>query len=98
MRFIVSVIIVVSMFLAQSSSCTAVEVHPTKDSRELQLQDMLVLFLLSDMREKLAEVYSSVLTSAPDLYPYYVDVKQTERVNGFRGFDFLITLDATPTI
>jgi hypothetical protein len=25
-------------------------------------------------------------------------VPDSERVNGFRGFDFLITLDATPTV
>ncbi|MEK4350766.1 DUF3888 domain-containing protein [Paenibacillus sp. FSL R5-0475] len=49
---------------------------------------------------KLEEVYSHVFTVPvqPDIYPYFVDVKQIERVNGFRGFDFLITLDAHPTI
>ena len=67
---------------------------------ELQLQDMLVLLLLPHMQEKLAEAYSDVFSvpGSPDIYPYFVDVKHTERVNGFRGFDFLITLDLHPTV
>lgn len=73
---------------------------PVEDSRELRLQDMLVLLLLPHMREKLAEVYSDVLagTGSPDIYPNFVDVSHTEMVNGFRGFDFLITLNARPTV
>ncbi|MGO4106269.1 DUF3888 domain-containing protein [Paenibacillus sp. YAF4_2] len=66
----------------------------------MRLQDMLVLLLLPHMREKLFEVYSGILTGSgsPDIYPYFVDVNNTKRVNGFRGFDFLITLDARPTV
>ncbi|OCT13890.1 hypothetical protein A8709_17840 [Paenibacillus pectinilyticus] len=68
------------------------------DSRELQNQDMLVLFLLPLMEQKLAEVYVSTLKESPGLYPYYVDVTKVERVNGFRGYEFRITLHATPTL
>ncbi|MEC0239990.1 DUF3888 domain-containing protein [Paenibacillus dokdonensis] len=98
MRFILIITLVVSMTITQTSFCYAVGEQPKEDSRELQLQDMLVLQLLPYMNEKLAEIYSNVLTVAPGLYPYFVDVKNSERVNGFRGFDFLITLDATPTV
>lgn len=31
------------------------------------------------------------------VYPYYIDVTHVERVNGFRGFHFLITLEVVPT-
>ncbi|MGE6228201.1 DUF3888 domain-containing protein [Paenibacillus chitinolyticus] len=98
MRFILIIVLVVSMALTQTSLCYALEKQPKEDSRELQLQDMLVLQLLPYMHEKLAEIYSNVLTIAPDLYPYFVDIQHSERVNGFRGFDFLITLNATPTV
>ncbi|WP_339218490.1 DUF3888 domain-containing protein [Paenibacillus sp. FSL H8-0332] len=59
-----------------TAPCTAAEPpsqlqNPQTDSRELQLQDMLVLQLL----------------------PYMND-----RLNGFRGFDFQITLRAFPTV
>ncbi|WP_286154996.1 DUF3888 domain-containing protein [Bacillus sp. FJAT-27264] len=98
MRFIHIMILAISMGITQTSYCYAVGKQRQEDSRELQLQDMLVLQLLPHMDEKLSEVYSNVLTVPPVLYPYFVDVKHTERVNGFRGFDFLITLDATPTV
>ncbi|WP_238357761.1 DUF3888 domain-containing protein [Cohnella zeiphila] len=71
---------------------------PTDDSRELQLQEMLILFLLPDMRETLGEEYSKHLKTTPDLFPYYIDIEHVERLNGFRGYDFLITLEATPTV
>lgn len=77
--------------------CSASTLKP-QDSKQLQFQDMLMLFLLPYMNEKLNEVYSSLLTGSPDLYPYFVEVKHVERVNGFRGFHFTITVEATPTV
>lgn len=71
---------------------------PQGDSRELQLQDMLVLQLLPYMNERLKTAYFSLLTTSPQLYPYFVQVEHIERVNGFRGFDFRITLRAFPTV
>ncbi|KEF35925.1 Protein of unknown function (DUF3888) [Schinkia azotoformans MEV2011] len=71
---------------------------PLEDSRELQLQDMLVLILLPHMQEKLTGVYADVITVPPVIHPDYVNVKSIERVAAFRGFDFLITLDAQPIV
>ncbi|MGO4542868.1 DUF3888 domain-containing protein [Paenibacillus sp. 2TAB19] len=98
MRVIICFVILLST--VGSQLCNASDEKPLKDSRELQLQDMLVLQLLPHMRERLAVVYSDVFTApgSPDIYPYFVDVKDTRRVNGFRGFDFLITLDVHPTV
>ena len=98
MRVIICCLILFSTLRMQL--CNANDEKPLKDSRELQFQDMLVLQLLPQMREKLAEVYSDELTvtGSPDIYPYFVDVKDAKRVNGFRGFDFLITLDVHPTV
>ncbi|MFC6233264.1 hypothetical protein ACFQI7_36560, partial [Paenibacillus allorhizosphaerae] len=75
MRVLICFIILFSMFGPQTSN--AVGKKPLEDSRELQLQDMLVLVLLPQMREKLAEVYSDVFSvpGSPDIYPYFVDVK-----------------------
>lgn len=75
-----------------------IDPQPEHDSRELQLQDMLVLRLLPYMDDKLAAEYKNELTVNPQLYPYYVDVVKTERANGFRGFDLRITLQAVPTV
>ncbi|MDQ0057889.1 hypothetical protein J2T14_000050 [Paenibacillus harenae] len=56
---------------------------------------MLVLLLRPHMEEKL-DVFT--VPGSPDIYPYLVDVTHTERTNGFRGFDLLITLDVRPTV
>lgn len=69
-----------------------------EDSRELQLQDMLVTSLLPNLQKKLAEVYADVITVPPVIHPDYVNVKSIERVAAFRGFDFLITIDAQPIV
>ncbi|MFS0869187.1 DUF3888 domain-containing protein [Paenibacillus xylanilyticus] len=77
--------------------------HPSSDnlqtdSRELQLQDMIVLSLYSHMKKELEKAYADVLTTSPNLYPYDVDILDIERVDGFRGFTFQITLEAAPTV
>ncbi|QHT64155.1 DUF3888 domain-containing protein [Paenibacillus lycopersici] len=59
---------------------------------------MLLLLLLPHMEHELAKGYADVLKSPPMLYPYYVDVVNTERLNGFRGFSLRIVLDAVPTV
>jgi hypothetical protein len=100
LKVLICFVILLSMVGTQTTFCNAVGKKPLEDSRELQLQDMLVLLLLPHMGEKLAEVYSDVFSvpGSPDIYPYFVAVTHTERVNGFRGFDFLITLDVHPTV
>ncbi|GMK37604.1 hypothetical protein PCCS19_06580 [Paenibacillus sp. CCS19] len=72
--------------------------RPLKDSRELQLQDMLVTSLLPHMQQKLADIYEDVITVPPIIHPDYVSVESVERVAAFRGFDFLITIDAQPIV
>lgn len=74
------------------------EVMEPHESRELQFQDMLILFLLPHIQQKLDEVYSSMLTVSPIQYPYFIDLINVERLNGFRSFHFLITLEKTPKV
>jgi hypothetical protein len=69
-----------------------------KESKELMFQDMLMLFLLPHIEKKLDEIYSNILNFSPEVYPYFVNVTNVQRVNGFRGFHFLITLEAVPTV
>lgn len=71
---------------------------PDRDSKELRLQDMLMTLLQPKMEAKLRETYAKWLKGGPELYPYFVNVIKTERVNGFRGFDMRITIDAYPTV
>jgi hypothetical protein len=72
LKVLICFVIILSMVGTQPPFCNAVGKKPLEDSRELQLQDMLVLLLLPNMREKLAEVYSDVFSvpGSPDIYPY----------------------------
>ncbi|MBD2863374.1 DUF3888 domain-containing protein [Paenibacillus oceani] len=97
-KLIISVLVLILLVTWPCYCVTNANNKPQVDSRELQFQDMLVLFLLPYMDDKLAEAYSNVLHGTPDLYPYFVDVVQAELLNGFRGFHFLIKLEATPTV
>lgn len=71
---------------------------PKEDSKELMFQDMLMLFLLPHIEEKIYETYSSLLNYLPEVYPYFVNVTNVKRVNGFRSYHFLITLEVVPTV
>jgi hypothetical protein len=71
---------------------------PQEDSKELQFQDMLMNFLTPQIDKAVADYYTKLLTETPHVYPYQVDVIKVERLNGFRGFDFLITLEVMPVV
>ncbi|MEX3618181.1 DUF3888 domain-containing protein [Paenibacillus glucanolyticus] len=71
---------------------------PKRDSTELQYQDMLMIILLPHIEAAVREHYSKSLKEQLIVYPYYVDVTEVKRVNGFRGFHFILTLEAHPTV
>lgn len=91
------VIFLVLTALLQAGICYG-EINKPEESRELQFQDMLMLFLLPYIDQQLPRIYAPLLTQTPQLYPYFVDVINVERVNGFRRFVFLITLEVVPTV
>jgi hypothetical protein len=71
---------------------------PLEDSQELRLQDMLMNFLNPYINDAVRDYYQRLLLESPLVYPYYVDVVESKRVNGFRGFILSITLDVTPVV
>ncbi|MET3545738.1 hypothetical protein ABID47_002349 [Paenibacillus favisporus] len=80
------------------TSCIVVAGHPDEDSRELQYQDMLMLFLLPYIEERLPNIYEPLLTVTPMLYPYMAEVVEVRRSNGFRGYSFICTIEVVPTV
>ncbi|SMF91167.1 Protein of unknown function [Paenibacillus uliginis N3/975] len=76
--------LILTLFMGWEGSCFA-EVKNPQESRELQFQDMLMLFLLPHIEQKLDEVYSSLLTVSPEQYPYFIDIEHVERLNGYMG-------------
>ncbi|WP_053373204.1 DUF3888 domain-containing protein [Paenibacillus sp. FJAT-27812] len=53
---------------------------------------------MKDLEKKIDEIYSNKLNYSPEVYPYFVNVTNVQRVNGFRGFHFLICLEVVPTV
>lgn len=98
-RFI-SLILAIVMVMGLTLPSYAEETYssPKKDSAQLQYQDMLMLFLLPHIDEAVRGHYIHTLKEQPLVYPYFVDVTEVKRVNGFRGFHFIITLEANPTV
>ncbi|GIO99004.1 hypothetical protein J14TS5_40900 [Paenibacillus lautus] len=98
-RFISLILAVVTVIgLQLPSYAEGAYSSPKKDSAQLQYQDMLMLFLLPHIDKAVRGHYIHTLKEQPLVYPYFVDVTGVKRVNGFRGFHFIITLEASPTV
>ncbi|MNF78482.1 hypothetical protein D3C84_606670 [compost metagenome] len=103
-KFIVSAMILTLLSASHGSKSIRAEdpainiVNDSEDSTALMFQDMLMLFLLPHIDKKIDEIYADILTYSPEVYPYFVDVIDMQRINGFRGFHFRITLEVHPTV
>lgn len=99
-RIIVALSFAILMSMTFSLYSNAEEMYgtPQEDSKDLQFQDMLMLFLLPHINKAVTDYYSNLLTSSPTVYPYEVDVIHVERLYGFRGFIFKITLEVSPVV
>lgn len=69
-----------------------------EDSRELQVQDMLMLFLSPAIDQAVERYYLQYLKNKPMVYPYEINIVEVERINGFRGFMFSVTLEVSPVV
>jgi Protein of unknown function (DUF3888) len=71
---------------------------PPEDTKELMVNDILMLLLGPEIDKAVSDYYSIYLNESPSVYPYQVEIVNLERVGGFRTFHFLITLEATPVV
>ncbi|MGG0332439.1 DUF3888 domain-containing protein [Priestia megaterium] len=74
------------------------DIDTTKDSKVLIYNDMLMLILNAQVEEVANQYYFRKLKQRVTVYPYDMNVMNVKRVNGFRGFDFLITIETKPSI
>ena len=74
------------------------DIDTTKDSRVLLYNDMLMLILNRQVEEVANQYYFKKLKQRVSVYPYDMNVVNVKRVNRFRGFDFLITIETKPSI
>ncbi|WP_374989636.1 DUF3888 domain-containing protein (plasmid) [Priestia megaterium] len=74
------------------------DIDTTKDSKFLMYNDMLMVILNGQVEEVANAYYFKTLKQRVAVYPYNMNVVNVKRVNGFRGFDFLITIETKPSI
>ena len=70
--------------------------NTNKDSTNLRLQDMLVLVLIPHIRNDFSKSYPK--SDGIEIEPSLVNLIQTKRVNGFRGFILTLTLEVQPSV
>ncbi|GGH22178.1 DUF3888 domain-containing protein [Paenibacillus segetis] len=90
-------IIVMTMTISIHTHAEKLFNAPQADSKEVQLQDMLMLFLLPHIDQAVAKYYAQFLIEKPIVYPYEVDITKIKR-SRFRGYEFLITLEVSPVV
>ncbi|MFS0907249.1 DUF3888 domain-containing protein [Priestia aryabhattai] len=93
-----SLIILLGIGLQTSSYATTKGIDTSKDSRILMYNDMLMLVLNEKTEEAVNKYYFKKLNQRVVVYPYDMDVIKIKRLKGFRGFDFLITIETQPVI
>ncbi|MED1909056.1 DUF3888 domain-containing protein [Cytobacillus firmus] len=71
---------------------------PPQDTKEMMVNDILMLLLGPEIDKAVSDYYSEYLTETPLVYPYQVEIVNVERVGGFRTFHFIITLETTPVV
>lgn len=94
-KYIVSFLIAFAVIFSWNAPSSA---QTTEDSNELMIKDILMLLLGEEIEKAVNDYYSTYLTESPFVYPYEVEIVHIERVDGFRSFHFLITLEVAPVV
>lgn len=92
--FILSLVLITSF-----QTFTVSSAKPTQDSEELRLQDMLMNMLTPYIEKDLNSYYYPKITKdfSPVVVPWKIEMIETRRVNGFRGFKLELTFEIEPT-
>ena len=95
--FIVFILFLVLITSSQNTNVSSAK--PTQDSEELMLQDMLMTMLTPCIEKDLNNYYYPKILKgfSPHVTPWRIEVIETRRVNGFRGFKLEITFEIEPT-
>lgn len=99
MKKIVLVFILSLVLITSFQTTTVSSEEPTQDSDQLRLQDMLMLILSPYIEKDLNRYYYPKILKdfSPAVTPWKIEVLETSRVNGFRGFKLQITFEIEPT-
>jgi hypothetical protein len=89
---------VIGILIGNQSTCNAANRTYQEDSKELQFQDLLMVYLNEQIERDVNFYYLKNFNRRVDVYPYDVDFIKIERLNGFRGFDFRVTVETNPSV
>ncbi|MRH43745.1 DUF3888 domain-containing protein [Aquibacillus halophilus] len=93
------IILISTMIISMYTISTKAEpIDYTEDSRELQYQDILMLFLTPPIEKAVDRYYSRSLNVTPVVYPYQINVIDLKRKDSFRTFHFEVKLEVTPVV
>jgi hypothetical protein len=99
MKKMLSGFILCLVFITSYQTTTVSSAKSTQDSDKLRLQDMLMNMLTPYIEKDLRNYYyPNILKDfSPIVAPWKIEVSETRRVNGFRGFILEITFEIEPT-
>ncbi|MFJ8517560.1 DUF3888 domain-containing protein [Lysinibacillus xylanilyticus] len=99
MKKMLLIFILPFVLITSFQATTVSSAESTRDSDELRLQDMLILMLTPYIEKDLnSYYYPKILRGfSPDVTPWKIELIETSRVNGFRGFILQITFEIEPT-
>ena len=100
MKKMKKMLIILSLVLITSLQTTTISsAKETQDSEELRLQDMLMNLLAPYIYKDLNSYYYPKISKdfSPHVTPWKIEVLETKRINGFRGFILEITFEIEPT-
>ncbi|AJI08995.1 DUF3888 domain-containing protein [Bacillus cereus] len=72
--------------------------QPEEDTVELKFQDMFLVFFNDILEKDVNKYYSKYTDKRVSIYPYQVSFLKVSRINGFRGYDFIVEVEVTPVI
>ncbi|MFF2797514.1 DUF3888 domain-containing protein [Lysinibacillus xylanilyticus] len=99
MKKMLLIFILPFVLITSFQTTTVSSAEPTRDSDVLRLQDMLILMLTPYFEKDLnSYYYPKILRDfSPYVTPWKIELIETSRVNGFRGFILQITFEIEPT-
>ncbi|WP_346235787.1 DUF3888 domain-containing protein [Lysinibacillus telephonicus] len=99
MKKMLTIFILSLVLITTFQTITVSSAKPTQDSEELRLQDMLMNMLTPYIEKDLNSYYYPKITKdfSPAVVPWKIELIETRRLNGFRGFILELTFEIEPT-
>ena len=101
--FLIVFIVVSTIFLIEknhdkNTTKQVNNIYQPPDSRGELYQDIYISLLMPYIEKEVASYYSNILKETPQVAPYYVNVLDAKRPNGYRSFLFELKLKVIPYV